>query len=66
MPGYPGITKDYEHTFQTLKALPVDIFIGAHPSYYGGMEKAAKAKAESVRTQPFVDPEGFREGGRRG
>jgi metallo-beta-lactamase class B len=60
MPGYPGITKDYEHTFETLKALPIDIFIGAHPSYYGGMEKAAKAKADPSGPNPFVDPQGFR------
>ena len=60
MPAYPGIAKDYERTFATLKALPVDIFIGAHASYYGGMEKAAKAKANPAGPNPFVDPEGFR------
>jgi metallo-beta-lactamase class B len=60
MPAYPGITKDYERTFAALKALPVDIFIGAHASYYGGMEKAAKAKADPAGPNPFVDPAGFR------
>jgi metallo-beta-lactamase class B len=60
MPAYPGITKDYERTFATLKALPVDIFIGAHASYYGGMEKAAKAKADPAGANPFIDPDGFR------
>jgi metallo-beta-lactamase class B len=60
MPAYPGITKDYERTFATLKALPVDIFIGAHASYYGGMEKAARAKADPAGPNPFIDPEGFR------
>lgn len=61
MPGYPGIAKDYERTFETLKALPVDIFIGAHASYYGGMEKAAKVKADPGGPNPFVDPDGFRQ-----
>jgi metallo-beta-lactamase class B len=60
MPGYPGIRTDYERTFRTLRTLPVDIFIGAHASYYGGMEKAAKAKANPSGPNPFVDPEGFR------
>jgi metallo-beta-lactamase class B len=60
MPGYPDIAKDYERTFETLKKLPVDIFIGAHASYYGGMEKAAKAKANPAAPNPFIDPEGFR------
>ena len=60
MPAYPGITKDYERTFATLKALPVDIFIGAHASYYGGIEKAAKAKTDPAGPNPFVDPAGFR------
>lgn len=60
MPGYPGIAKDYEHTFATLRALPVDIFIGAHASYYGGMEKAARAKADPGGANPFIDPAGYR------
>jgi metallo-beta-lactamase class B len=60
MPGYPGITNDYERTFETLRKLPVDIFIGAHASYYGGMKKAETAKANSSGTNPFIDPEGFR------
>jgi len=61
MPAYPGITKDYERTFATLKTLPVDLFIGAHASYYGGMEKAAKAKADPAGPNPFIDPAGFRQ-----
>jgi metallo-beta-lactamase class B len=60
MPGYPGIATDYERTFATLRKLPIDIFIGAHPSYYGGLEKAAKAKADPSGPNPFIDPDGFR------
>jgi metallo-beta-lactamase class B len=60
MPGYPDITNDYRRTFETLKTLPVDIFIGAHASYYGGMEKAAKAKANPSAPNPFIDPDGYR------
>lgn len=60
MPGYPGIAQDYERTFVALRKLPVDIFIGAHAGYYGGREKAARAKADPSGPNPFVDPEGFR------
>jgi len=60
MPAYPGISRDYERTFETLQKLPIDIFIGAHAGYYGGREKAAKAKADPTGPNPFVDPEGFK------
>jgi metallo-beta-lactamase class B len=60
MPAYPGIAQDYERTFVALRKLPIDIFIGAHAGYYGGREKAAKAKADPSAPNPFVDPEGFR------
>jgi metallo-beta-lactamase class B len=60
MPAYAGITKDYERTFETLRQLPIDIFIGAHADYYGGREKAAKATADPAAPNPFVDPEGFK------
>ena len=59
-PGYPEIVSDYERTFAALRKLPVDIFIGAHPAYYNGTEKAAKAKANPSGPNPFVDPDGYR------
>ena len=31
---YPQIADDYERTFRVLKALPCDIFLGAHGSYF--------------------------------
>src|SRR6185312_1178030 len=31
---YPGIAEDYERTFQVLKSLPCDYFLGAHGSYF--------------------------------
>jgi metallo-beta-lactamase class B len=59
MPGYPTIVEDYERTFATLRRLPVEIFIGAHVSYYDGRTKVEKMK-RSGGGNPFVDPEGFR------
>ena len=38
---------------------PVDIFIGAHPSYYGGAEKAAALEAHPGGPNPFIDPGGY-------
>lgn len=54
---YPGIATDYEQTFRILSGLPVDLFLGAHGSYYGMEEKYAKLKPGSAN--PFIDPEGY-------
>jgi metallo-beta-lactamase class B len=56
---YPEIVADYERTFAVLRKLSVDIFIGAHPSYYNGTAKAAELKANPSGQNPFIDPEGF-------
>jgi metallo-beta-lactamase class B len=56
---YPQIAQDYEHTFQVLKGLPRDIFLGAHGSYYGMTSKFASAGKGKVN--PFVDPAGYKE-----
>ena len=55
---YPQIAQDYEHTFRTLKALPCDVFLGAHGSYYGMTEKFAQIK--NGGPNPFIDPEGYK------
>ncbi len=56
-PKYPAIATDYETTFRTLKALPVDLFLGAHGGYYG-ME-AKHARLGSGKDNPFIDPAGY-------
>jgi metallo-beta-lactamase class B len=55
---YPPIAQDYERTFQVLKALPCDVFLGAHGNYYGMEEKFAHVK-DGV-ANPFVDPAGYK------
>jgi metallo-beta-lactamase class B len=55
---YPQIAQDYERTFSTLKALPCDVFLGAHGEYYGMEEKYARLKQGGAN--PFVDPEGYK------
>lgn len=56
-PAYPAIAQDYEMTFQTLKSLPCDIFLGAHGSYFGMLEKYARMRAGGAN--PFIDPAGY-------
>jgi metallo-beta-lactamase class B len=60
MPDYPNIATDYSHTYEVLKKLPCDIFIGAHASYYSGQDKAATLRAHPDGANPFVDPDGYR------
>lgn len=60
MPTYPTIETDYERTFEVLTHLQPDIFLGAHPSYYGGAAKAQQLREKPDGPNPFVDPAGFR------
>ncbi len=55
---YPQIASDYEKMFRVLKALPCDVFLGAHGNYYG-ME-AKYAKLAGGGPNPFIDPDGYR------
>src|ERR1051326_6158417 len=58
---YPQIAADYEKTFAVLLSLPVDLFLGAHGSYFD-----LKAKHEKIRARignmenPFIDPAGYK------
>lgn len=55
---YPRIAQDYEHTFQVLKSLPCDVFLGAHGGYYGMTAKFARVGKDGAN--PFIDPEGYK------
>jgi metallo-beta-lactamase class B len=71
---YPQIAKDYQRMFDVLKALPCDIFLGAHGGYFGLEEKYAHREGSGRRPKaaptsgeekngganPFVDPDGYR------
>jgi metallo-beta-lactamase class B len=56
---YPEIADDFARTFRMLKALPCDVFLGAHGGYYGMVAKYERAK-RGGGPNPFVDPEGYR------
>jgi metallo-beta-lactamase class B len=55
---YPQIASDYERMFRVLKALPCDVFLGAHGDYYGMEAKYARMKEGEAN--PFIDPEGYK------
>ncbi|HTA86871.1 MAG TPA: subclass B3 metallo-beta-lactamase [Silvibacterium sp.] len=54
---YPQIAQDYEQAFRVLKALPCDVFLGAHGGYYDMLAKYARIKDGAEN--PFVDPAGY-------
>jgi metallo-beta-lactamase class B len=54
---YPAIAQDFEKTFQVLKSLPADVFLGAHGDYYGMPAKYEKLKAGGANV--FIDPAGY-------
>lgn len=54
---YPGIRQDFSQTFATLRALPCDIFLGAHGSYFAMLEKIKRMPVEGQAV--FIDPAGY-------
>ena len=55
---YPEIAGDFEKTFQVLKSLPCDYFLGAHGSYFNMEAKYARFKVGD--SSAFVDPQGYK------
>jgi metallo-beta-lactamase class B len=55
---YPQIAQDYEKSFSVLLSLPVDLFLGAHGSYYDLQRKYEQKKRGGPN--PFIDPTGYR------
>ena len=54
---YPQIASDYRAGFKVLSGLSCDIFLGAHGSYFGLLEKYDRWK--SGDHDAFVDPTGY-------
>jgi len=54
---YPGIKADFDKTFATLRALPCDIFLGAHGVYFDLLPKLKRMSMEGEAA--FVDPQGY-------
>ncbi len=56
---YPEIAADYARTFALLKSLKCDVFLGPHGSFFDLDEKRMRL-AQGGRTNPFIDPRGYR------
>ena len=56
---YPEIAADFAKTFDVLKSLECDIFLGAHGDYYGMLAKHERLK--EAKQNPFHDPDGYRD-----
>jgi metallo-beta-lactamase class B len=56
---YPGIAADYRHTFEVLRALPCDLFLGAHGEYFGMAEKLQRRQG-TPGAAVWIDPDGYR------
>jgi metallo-beta-lactamase class B len=54
---YPGIKEDFYKTFATLRALPCDIFLGAHGMYFDLLPKVKRMQTEGEAA--FIDPKGY-------
>lgn len=56
---YPGIAQDFQHTFAVLRALPCDVFLGAHGGYFDMLAKLKRYPLDGPRV--FIDPAGFKD-----
>jgi metallo-beta-lactamase class B len=58
-PAWPKIADVYAKSFQTLKSLRADVFLGTHAPFFNMEAKVSRMQAEA-QTNPFIDPEGYR------
>ena len=56
---YPHIADDYRHSFEVWKALPCDIFLGAHGMYFDMLAKLDRIKA-GAKEDVWIDPVGYK------
>lgn len=54
-PSYPGIADDYRRSFERLRAMQADVFLGAHAGFFGLHDKAQRLR-EGASPNPFIDP----------
>jgi metallo-beta-lactamase class B len=57
---YPDIEADYISSFVWFKNAKVDIFLGSHAGFFD-LEGKMKLLKEGSKTNPFIDPQGYKE-----
>lgn len=55
---YPQIASDYQHSFDVLRALPCDVFLGAHGVSFGLIEKYERFR--NGQADAFIDAAGYK------
>jgi metallo-beta-lactamase class B len=55
---YTGIVQDFQHTFAVLRALPCDVFLGAHGGYFEMLMKLEHYPQDGPSV--FIDPAGYK------
>lgn len=56
---YPAVVTDFERTFSTLRALPVDIWVTTHGGDFGRYRKYRKRDSVPDPVTPFLDSAGY-------
>jgi metallo-beta-lactamase class B len=56
---WPKIDEAYARSFQVLKSLPCDVFLGPHGVFFD-IEKKMSLMTNGAKSNPFIDPEGYR------
>jgi metallo-beta-lactamase class B len=57
-PAWPKIADVYARSFEILKELHCDVFLGPHASFFD-MESKSKRMNEDPNSNPFIDPSGY-------
>jgi len=55
---YPGIAADFRRTFEMLKHLPCDVFLGAHGAYFDMLDKLQR-RTPATSVSVWIDPQGY-------
>jgi metallo-beta-lactamase class B len=56
---WPDIAQAYAKSFQVLKSLPCQVFLGPHAPFFD-MEAKVKRMKQQPKVNPFIDPQGYR------
>jgi metallo-beta-lactamase class B len=56
---YPGIRSDFERSFQTLRSLPADLFLGSHSDFFDLNRKRRERPTAKDSAEPFIDRAGY-------
>jgi metallo-beta-lactamase class B len=58
-PTWPGIAESFARSYAMLRAIPCDVFLGSHGNFFD-LDAKRKAQIQGAKTNPFVDPDGYR------